>query len=133
MDIFNKKLKKYVGIGRIIKIIAIYSPRILDDLFLNIPNFIRHRIQGIIYIITNIPFIIHIVKQDDELSSYDKDMRKSRKRIFFEILVWAIKYGEINNAYFQYLFDRKHDPVDQSEYMPYRLYCFLHRKNEQRS
>jgi hypothetical protein len=106
----------------------IHYARILDDLLLNLFSIIKQKIGTIVQIITQIPVIFDYAKHVDELSSYRKDMRKSRKRILFENLLWAIKFGEINSYYFQYLFDRKHDAVDQSEYMPFRLYHRLRKK-----
>ncbi len=79
-------------------------------------------------IVIRIPYIIDFIKHVDELSSFPENMRKSRKRILFDNLLWTIKHGEINRNYFQYLFDRKHDPVDQSEYLPFHLYNRLRKK-----
>jgi hypothetical protein len=85
-------------------------------------------IKRIAGIIVYIPEIIDFANRADELSSYPAQLRKSRNLIAFENFVWKMKYGEINRCYFQYLFDRKHNPVDQREYLPFNLYTALRKK-----
>ncbi len=97
---------------------------ILDDIY----YFFRNKIETAFLLIVRFRYITGYIKHTDELSSYPKPLRKSTVRIFFENLVWMAKHGEVNRNYFQYLFDRKTDPVDQEEYMPFHLYNRLRKK-----
>jgi hypothetical protein len=56
--------------------------------------------------------------------SYYPDLpRKSKARVWLELIGWLFKYGEVNTFYYSYGFDL--GSVDQSAYMPYNEFKAL--------
>lgn len=51
-----------------------------------------------------------VLKNPDAKSYYPEEPRKGRLRIFWDNLLWLLKYGEINHYYYLYGFDRKKEP-----------------------
>ena len=60
---------------------------------------------------------------DPELSRsyYPSEIRKSKTRIFLDLLLWLLRYRDVNTYYYLYGFDRRYG-ADVKNYLPYRIF-----------
>lgn len=78
-------------------------------------------------ILTNVGTVTRFVNDPKLAYSYYPDLpRKSRARVWLELVVWLFRHGEVNTFYYSYGFDLS--SVDQSAYMPYNEFKALRNK-----
>jgi hypothetical protein len=77
-----------------------------------------------IFILTNVGTVTRFVNDPKKAYSYYPDLpRKSKARVWLELIVWLFRHGEVNTFYYSYGFDLS--SVDQSAYIPYNEFKAL--------
>jgi hypothetical protein len=77
-----------------------------------------------LFIFARVVTITRFVNDRKLAYSYYPDLpRKSKARVWLELIGWLFKYGEVNTFYYSYGFDLS--TVDQSAYMPYNEFKAL--------
>ena len=64
-------------------------------------------------------------------SYWPEEQRKSKARVFVELMWWLMRYGEINNYYYVYGLDRKQ--VRRDDFLPYSVFRRIRNKRNLRT